>query len=133
MGWGIAYGENGQLDQAIERFTEAISIDPGTIDAYVNRALANSRLDNFEGAVADFDTAIEELEKAGDTTEDGQRLLGRLYWGRGSACMRSDREDQAYSDWNKALELGIEMWLVNKATGGDRISSYPDSYLEYRS
>ena len=132
VGWGIVYGEAGQLDQAIERFTEAISLDPGTIDAYVNRALANSKLGNFEAAIADFDTSIEKLEKAGDTAADGQQLLARLYWGRGSACKGSDREDQAYADWNNAIELGVKMWVVDKATGGVRVSPIPDSYLEYR-
>ncbi len=132
VGWGIAYGEAGHLDQAIERFTEAISLDPSAIDARVNRAKANSELGNFDGAIADFDTAIEELERAGDTTEDGKKLLRGLYWSRGSACLRSDREDQAYADLNKAVELGVKMWVVDKATGGARVSPFPDSYLEYR-
>lgn len=132
VGWGVAYGEAGDLDQAIERFTEAISLDPSAIDAHVNRALANSRSGNFDDAIADFDIAIEKVERAGDSREDGRRLLARLYWGRGSACKQSDREDQAYADWNKAVELGIEMWLVEKPTGGARISPIPDSYLEYR-
>lgn len=133
VGWGIAYGESGRLDQAIDRFTEAISVDPRAIDAHVNRALANSRLGDFGGAIADFDTAIEELEKAGDMAEDGQKLLARLYWGRGSACLWSDREDQGYTDFNKATELGIKMWVVDKPTGTARISPVPDDYLEYRS
>lgn len=132
VGWGIAYGEAGQLDQAIERFTEAISLDAGTIDAYVNRALANGRLGHYERAIPDYDTAIEELEKAGDTSEDRKKLLARLYWGRGSACLRSDREDQAYADLNKAVGLGVKMWVVDKPTGGVRVSAVPDSYLEYR-
>ncbi|MDE2716957.1 MAG: tetratricopeptide repeat protein [Chloroflexota bacterium] len=130
--WGIAYGEAGQLDQAIERFTEAISLDPRAIDAHVNRAWANSELGNFEDAIPDYDTAIEELETAGDTSEDGKEMLGRLYWRRGAACLRSDREDQACADLNKAVELGVTMWVVDKATGRPRVSAVPDSYLEYR-
>ena len=48
---------------------------------------------------------------------------------RGSACLRSDREDHAYADLNKVVELGTKMWVVNEATGEVRLSSYPDSYL----
>ena len=133
VGWGIAYGVAGELEQAIERFTEAISADPETIDAHVNRALTKGRLDDYEGAVSDFDAAIEKLEKAGDKTENGQQLLAHLYWGRGAAFLRSDRKDQGYADLNKSVQLGTKMWAVNKETSGVRLSHFPDSYLEYRS
>ena len=132
VAWGISYGETGQYKQAIDRFTQAISADPDCVEAYVNRAFAKGRLDDYEGSVADFDEAFERLAAAGEM-DHGQESLARLHWSRGVAYLRLGREDQAYSDLNKSIELGTKMWVVNKDTGGKKISSVPDIYLEYRS
>lgn len=132
IGWGISYVETGQDQRAVDRFTQAISADPDAIDAYVNRALAKGRLDDYEGAVADFDEAFEQLAAVG-RAQQGEKLRARLHWGRGVALLRLGREDQAYADLNKSVELGTEMWVVNKDGGNAKLSSYPESYLEYRS
>lgn len=130
--WGIAYAETGQIKQAIDKFTQAISIDPDSLEAYVNRAFAKLRSDDYEGSIADFDEAFERISAAGGM-EHQRKLLARLHWSRGVACLRLGREDQAYADLNKSVELGTEMWVVNKDTAGVKISSIPDDYLEYRS
>ena len=36
---GIAYGEKGQFDQAIDDFTKALEIDPKSAGAYYNQAI----------------------------------------------------------------------------------------------
>ena len=130
--WGIAYAESGQIKQAIDKFTQAISVDPDSLESYVNRAFAKLRSDDYEGSIADFDEAFERIAAAG-ALEQQQKLLARLHWSRGAARLRLGREDQAYSDLNKSVELGTEMWVVNKDTGGKKLSSIPDSHLEYRS
>jgi len=130
--WGIAYAESGQIKQAIDKFTQAISVDPDSLEGYVNRAFAKLRSDDYEGSIADFDEAFERIAAAG-AMEQQQKLLARLHWSRGVARLRLGREDQAYSDLNKSVELGTEMWVVNKDTGGKKLSSIPDSHLEYRS
>jgi len=133
VGWGIAFGEAGELEQAIEKFTKAISVDPGNISGYVNRALAKSRMDDYEGAVTDFDAAIQSLGESGEGTEQRQQLLAHLYWGKGVARLRLGHQDQAYTDLNKSVELGTKMWAVETATGRVGLSPYPKGYLEYRS
>ena len=114
--WGIAYAETGQIKQAIDRFTQAISVHPDSLEAYVNRAFVKLGSDGYEGSIADFDEAFERIAAAGGK-EHQQKLLARLHWSRGVACLRLGREDQAYSDLNKSVELGTKMWLVNKDTG----------------
>ena len=132
VAWGISYGETGQYRQAIDRFTQAISADPDCVEAYVNRAFAKGELDDYEGSIVDLDEAFERLAAA-DGMELEQELLARLHWSRGVAYLRLGREDQAYSDLNKSIELGTKMWVGKKDTGGVKISSVPDNYLEYRS
>lgn len=44
---------------AISRYTDAIELDPNTIDAYQGRGLAYYRNEQFEEALADFTTAID--------------------------------------------------------------------------
>ena len=133
VGWGIAYADVGELEQAIEKFTKAISVDAGNIEGYVNRALAKSRMDDYEGAVADFGAAIERLGEAGEGAEERQELLAHLYWGKGVASLRLGHQDQGHADLNKSVELGTKVWMVETVTGGVGLSPYPKGYLEYRS
>ena len=54
VGWGIACGEAAQYEQAVERFTEAISVDPESIEAYINRAQTKRMLGDYEGCYRRF-------------------------------------------------------------------------------
>lgn len=56
---GILYGQQNQLDKAIEAFTNAIKIENLYADSYHNRGYALKLLNNHEKAILDFDKAIE--------------------------------------------------------------------------
>ena len=47
----------GETNEAISYFTEAVRLDPQLGEAYAWRGLAQSRLENWPGAIADADTA----------------------------------------------------------------------------
>lgn len=47
------------FERAITQYTEAINLDPTSIDAYLGRGLANHRQGEFELALEDFTIAIE--------------------------------------------------------------------------
>lgn len=50
--------ESGDLDSAIEDYTEAIRLNLAYFAAYNNRGLARARTGDVEGAIADYDTAV---------------------------------------------------------------------------
>merc|ERR1719502_1132852 len=54
---------SGRYDEAIERYTEAIAVDPDNVDLnltlYTNRATAKFKSGNFTGAMEDTNTALE--------------------------------------------------------------------------
>ena len=64
---GVELQEQGQLEEAIAEYDEAISLDPGFALAYCNRGVAYNDKNEFARAIADFDKAIEldpELARA---------------------------------------------------------------------
>ena len=55
---GAAYFREGDFDQAIAEYTEAIALDPDYADAYNNRGAAYLRVGDFDQAIADYNTTI---------------------------------------------------------------------------
>ncbi len=58
-GLGIALIDDGQYEQAIEEFNQAIELDPNCATAYNNRAYAYIRKGQWDLAIADCNKAIE--------------------------------------------------------------------------
>ena len=56
---GLAYGEKGDYDSAIEALTKAIELNPNYAAAYNNRGNAYRDNGNFDRAIADYTKAIE--------------------------------------------------------------------------
>ena len=55
---GIAYGENGEFDKAIEAFTKAIKLNSDAANVYSNRGLVYCNQGKFHEAIDDFNIAI---------------------------------------------------------------------------
>ena len=66
---GMKYLEEGNYEQAIVCFSEAIEIDPKAYDAYLGRANAYIYLDMREEAVNDLNTALDNGMKASEIPE----------------------------------------------------------------
>ncbi len=47
------------LEGSIELFSQVIELDPGFVDAYVNRGAALGELGRYEEAIPDFNKAIQ--------------------------------------------------------------------------
>ena len=56
---GDAYRKNGDFVRALADLDEAARLDPGSVDAYVNRALTNAALGRDGDALADLTRATE--------------------------------------------------------------------------
>jgi tetratricopeptide (TPR) repeat protein len=109
---GMLWRERGDLDRAIADFTAAIAIDPlprtdeahaqrgnaitakRDVNIYENRALALLEKSDFDGAIADFDRAIDLDPKAADS-----------FNGRGAAWRAKGELERAKSDFSYAIKL----------------------------
>ena len=94
---GIAYGELGNLRQAISDYDAAIKINPEYAGAYNNRGVAYNELGNLRQAISDYDAAIKiNPEYAG------------AYNNRGVAYNELGNLRQAISDFDRAVEINPE-------------------------
>lgn len=62
---GNAYDERGQIDKAIEDYSQAISMHPNYADAYYNRGITYHKIGKFYDATSDFKKACEMGSKNG--------------------------------------------------------------------
>ena len=128
---GLAYVEMGLDRPAIEQFTEAATADPENVGAYVNRAASKFRLGDYKGALPDYNSAIERLEK---TTNVDKQRVGRVYWDRGETLIKLGQEEQGCADCNRAIEMGFMMWVAVEGENAGHITDEPDKQSgEYRS
>ncbi len=105
--------------------------DPRVAEAYYNRGVSRMQLNQLEGALADFNKAIEinpkdpdawnnrgliysRLGKPGDAVSDFSRavelddLYGKAYCNRGLVYLKLGRTAEAEEDLKKAARLGVK-------------------------
>jgi tetratricopeptide (TPR) repeat protein len=85
-----------QYDQAITAFSEALKLNPQSIQAYNNRGIAYCNKNDFDQAISDFSRIIEIDPK-----------FGKAYNNRAVAYMIKGEKDKARLDVAKAKSLGI--------------------------
>ncbi len=101
---GNAYYLNGDYDQAIQDYDQAIRLSPDFALAFYNRGNAYLRKGNDELAIKDYDTAITLKPE-----------YAKAFGNRGVAYERLGKHDQAVWDYRRQYELGIRpKWLVEK-------------------
>jgi len=91
---GIAYGELGKFDLALEDYNQAIQFNPELADAYNNRGWTYQQMGKYDLAGQDFDAAIELKAD-----------FGIAYNNRGSVYRELGKIDLALADYSKAIEL----------------------------
>jgi tetratricopeptide (TPR) repeat protein len=84
------------FDQAIVSFSEAIKLDPQSIQAHNNRGIAACNKGDFNLAISDFSRAIEIDPK-----------FGKGYNNRAVAYFMKGEREKARQDAEKAQSLGI--------------------------
>jgi tetratricopeptide (TPR) repeat protein len=120
---------------AIEDFTKAIELDPGSSEAYYSRALAKESSGDLNGALADLNKAIElNPEYIEAYLERGQlrNILGEFkdaiadftkaiklfpdedaYFGRGEAKYELHDYYGAIADYEEVIKLSPKYWGVH--------------------
>jgi tetratricopeptide (TPR) repeat protein len=125
---GVALSERGQDVAAVAAFDEAIRRSPESAPAYANRGVARARLDDLDGAIADYTKARELGAPAGEvlfyrcqaliSKDDYQGAIADCTavlaenpshadasFARGSARWLLGDADQARVDWVRAIEV----------------------------
>lgn len=95
---GMMYLIDGNIEEAIKCFTEAINHDPNFILAYSNRGWAYNMAGMFTEALTDFNKGITLADLS-------DPILPWLYQNRGWAKNGLERFSEAISDLNRAIEL----------------------------
>ena len=91
---GSAYTRRGDLDLAVDDFTNAMRRDPRSLAAYYNRGNVYIKQEKFDQAIADFSRAI---------SLQPDHVLS--YNNRGTAYLAKGEIDRAIAEFDKALEL----------------------------
>ena len=78
FGAATTYRFMGQNENAIQKYTQAISMNPGFAESYLGRGLANRNLDNYDSAVNDLQTYISRTG-----AHDGYVALADVYFKMG--------------------------------------------------
>ena len=95
---GLAYGEKGDYERAIEALTKAIELNPNYAIAYYNRGLACGEKGDYERAIKNYSTAI-----------DLQPDLAEAHYNRGEAWLHLKEWEKAKSDLTAARGMGINL------------------------
>lgn len=131
--------EAGNTKGAISDYTKAINMSPKFVEAYQNRGVAKVKLNDLKGALADFNKTIEldnmnadaltgranvnyKLLNYNQAIEDCTSSLGLnpkdyiAYNLRGLAYNKIGDKKNSCKDFSKAIELGSQSAIKNKAT-----------------
>jgi tetratricopeptide (TPR) repeat protein len=93
---------NGQYDQAIRDYSEAIRIDPAFGEAILNRGITLAGTSRCAEAIVDFTRAIE-LSASGTGTRNSATAIALV--DRGICLERAGRDDLAVQDYSAHLEI----------------------------
>jgi tetratricopeptide (TPR) repeat protein len=128
---GDYYYRNFDYNLAVEYFDKAIKLDPGNINALLERGFSRNILKDYAGATSDFTEVIKlnpdhrwayisrgsSRNKTGDyvlAIEDFNKALEldptdqEAYNNRGFSKKMSGDKEGACADWNKSKKLGNE-------------------------
>ena len=98
--------ETGELDKALEDYTEATRRDPTYAHAYLNRATTWMRRGDLDAAIRDYSTAIR-LEPTDD----------RFYFNRGLAWQEKQAWGKAIQDFLEAIKYNPERASTYRTLG----------------
>jgi tetratricopeptide (TPR) repeat protein len=90
---GVAYRLKGDIERAIQDYSQAIKLDPKLASAYNNRGVAYDHKGEYDRAIQDYEQAIK-LKPSPET-----------YFNRGNAYLARTQFDHAIDDFNQAIRL----------------------------
>lgn len=103
---GDAYWSQGQLEQAIAAYTEALRISPQYAKAYYSRGCVYASKGQSDQAIADY-TAVLRID-----AQDAD-----AYYNRGNVYANKGQMDRAISDYTKALRVNSQLAFAYDGRG----------------
>ncbi|MCL1813918.1 MAG: tetratricopeptide repeat protein [Treponema sp.] len=110
----------GNYDGAIAAATRAISDDPKTTVGYGIRAMAYSKKNDYDSAIADNTKQI--------TLTTGENRAG-CYYSRGGNYLGKGDDDKAIADYKMAADLGLSRALKKLEDMGVKYNPKGDSSI----
>jgi protein O-mannosyl-transferase len=137
---GLAYGDRGEFDRAMEDFDMALTINPRYGEAHLNRGMAFVAKGQFDRALEDYNAAIAAKPGYIDAYNNRGSLFNRkgqfdlaledlnvaitmnpayfaAYVNRGIAYKEMGELDRAIVDYNKALSLSPDFVKIYVGRG----------------
>ncbi len=113
----------GKFQESIAGFKKVIEADPSNKDAYLRIGIAESRLENEEGALKAFEKAMELGE-----TENSAKQIAVIYLKRSAAAVRTKNWAGVFENAKKSNEYN-ESPQGNKLIGlsGVQLKKYDDA------
>ena len=91
---GVRFSKNKQYTNAISKFNEVLSINSQHINSYIERGFAKHNSGNIDGAIKDFDAAIE----------NSQINKELLFYYRGRLYAEINKNDEAIKNYYLAIK-----------------------------
>lgn len=91
---------------------------------YVNRSVVRLRVHDYNGAVADCDLSIARVP-----------TIGEAYVNRGAALINLGRSQDALTDLNKAIDLGLDkvhLAYYNRGLAKEKLNDARGAYADYK-
>jgi tetratricopeptide (TPR) repeat protein len=86
--------EAGDYQEAISTLNQAVNLNPGQLEAYLNRGVAYSELNSHASAIANYDKAIQLAPNNAEA-----------YYYRGDEYLQAGNAPKALADYNKAIQF----------------------------
>jgi len=131
--------QNGRLQEAVNTYNRILQAKPDETDALVGRALALHRLGDRDGALRDYNKAIDLLNQTRQATttpqikQDTAVKLAQAYNNRSHVQYDRGQYDQAEADANAAIALNPRMpeAYVNLANARFRLNKPTEALQAY--
>jgi tetratricopeptide (TPR) repeat protein len=114
---GNMYAVEGDYDNAIADYTEAIHLDPNHVEAYMNRGFVYAFKNEYDRAIGDWETLLKIDPNNADAAENielamrEKKLYGQTpvtaqdFYDRGFTFTETGDFDSAIADYNEAIRL----------------------------
>ena len=136
---GNKYYDNSKWDEAIEKYTEVIKLDPKNVVAYTNRGESYVEKKNYVFALTDYNKAVEldptnffplynrsmlyiMLGDQDKAIADCNTIINKLeleyhwvYYNRGVAYTKKGMFENALADFNRSLALTNDATYIKRA------------------
>src|SRR5438046_699024 len=94
---------NNEFDKAVKAFQKTLELNPDSVLAYVQLAMAQLRLDGFDVATATFRSAFDKLESGVYSKAEKAKYDSLLLNYYGELLVENQRIDEAIAKLDKAM------------------------------